>query len=141
LPIVSHQVTGYPKTPCVRPPPPPARPTAAVTETPALATAEDLFRALVDDDDVAPDERVLLRLVAEQGTLLHRIWQIEDKLAGRLDQVIDQPHLAVCVGRVLRDTVRIGNAVSRRVADALATASLLRGRRQLLHRAGVRNER
>ena len=101
------------------------------------ATTEQVLRDFVHGDDIAADEEVLLRLAADQEQLLQRLWRIENKLGARLEQALDDPRLAFCVTRVLRDCVRVSSAVHRRIASSLESASLLRGRRRLLHRVGV----
>ena len=140
LRAVATPARAVPSTPTPKPAVANDQPTSAIATTPASATANDLFRALVAGDDVAQDEEILLKLVSEEGELLQRLQVIERKLGAQLERALDSPKLSVAVARTLRDTVRISAAVHRRIAGSLETASLLRGRRRLLHRAGVRDD-
>ena len=96
---VARQPEASPETA----PSPPATerpPRPGVAAAAASPNAEALVQMLVGDDGAAPDEVVLLRLVGEEAELLHRLQVIERKLAARLEQALDSPHLALAVGRV-----------------------------------------
>lgn len=82
--------------------------------------------------DSGPDERLLHELVARQLPLVLQLHEIEEQLATRLGLVMDDPKLAVVVVRVLRETVAIASATSKRIQSTLTAASALRAQRRFL---------
>jgi hypothetical protein len=114
-----------------------ARPAPAAGPSAPGECAAEAFKALVGDDDAGADERVLLGMCSEEGTLLVKLYLIEHQLADKLVLALDSPKLAAALATMLRDVTRVDCAVTRRVAEVLKVANELRTRRILLQR-GVR---
>lgn len=94
---------------------------------------DDARRALdAAAPDAGPDEQLLHELVARQLPLVLQLHEIEEQLATRLGLVMDDPKLAVVVVRVLRETVAIASATSKRIQSTLTAASALRAQRRFL---------
>lgn len=99
-----------------------------------LAQRGDEARRALDAaaPDAGPDEQLLHELAARQLPLVLQLHEIEEQLATRLGLVMDDPKLAVVVVRVLRETVAIASATSKRVQSTLTAASALRAQRRFL---------
>jgi hypothetical protein len=82
--------------------------------------------------DTAPDERVLLDLVAAELPLAFELRRLETQLAARVGLLLENPTLAVAVAKVLRDVANLSGAVARRVQGSLGVAANLRAQRRLL---------
>lgn len=132
-----------PPDPAAPPEPPPAASPAATTaplRTRRLPIDEKLVsrgdaaqRAL---DEVCPggaaDERILHELVAKQLPIALMLHDLEEQLATRMLNLMDDPRLALAIAKVLRETAVMASAMSKRVQATLSTAASLRAQRRFL---------
>ncbi len=84
----------------------------------------------------APDEAILLRLVAHEVELLDELRKLERRLLRRVDEAMESPRDALGAAQLLREVVRTDGAIARKVREALLAASTLRARRLLLENGG-----
>jgi hypothetical protein len=89
--------------------------------------------------DAAADERVLVNMAANAFSTIITLTEVEEQLVGRMQHVVDSPHLMRALAGALRDVVASQNAISRRVRDSLSAAASLRVQRRFLEPRGGRN--
>ena len=87
-------------------------------------------------DEVCPggaaDERILHELVAKQLPIALMLHDLEEQLATRMMNLMDDPSLALAVVRVLRETSILASAATKRIQSTLSTASSLRAQHRFL---------
>jgi hypothetical protein len=87
-------------------------------------------------DEVCPgaaaDERILHELVAKQLPIALMLHDVEEQLALRMMNLMDDPGLALAVVKVLRETATLASAATKRVQSTLSTAASLRAQRRFL---------
>ncbi len=100
----------------------------------SLAAKGDQARRALDSasPEAAPDERILHELVAKQLPIVLLLHELEEQLAIRIKLSLDDPRLAFAVAKVLRETVMMASAMSKRVQGTLSTAASLRAQRRFL---------
>lgn len=82
--------------------------------------------------DAAADERILHELVAKQLPIALMLHELEEQLASRIMGVMDEPHLALAVSKVLHETCMLASAMTKRIQGTLSTAASLRAQRRFL---------
>jgi hypothetical protein len=84
------------------------------------------------DPHAGPEERLLHRLVVGELPVVAALERAQMQLAQALLGALDRPAHARALAGVLKTTVQISNAVTRRLQDALAATATLRAQRRLL---------
>lgn len=99
--------------------------------------AADALRVLLSQSPGAgASEGLLLEVAAHSATTFARLRDAEMKLAARLVELVaGDPRAALAVARTLKETVKIGTAVSSRAREMLAAASAMRLQREHFERS------
>lgn len=82
--------------------------------------------------DAAADERILHELVAKQLPIALMLHDIEEQLAMRILNLMDDPRLALAIAKVLHETSILASATTKRIQSTLSTAASLRAQRRFL---------
>lgn len=111
----------------------PSRARRLPIDTELVSRGEQARRAL---DDVCPaaaaDERILHELVAKQLPIALMLHELEEQLVARMLTLMDNPQLVLAVAKILRETVTMSSAMSKRIQAILSTAASLRAQRRFL---------
>jgi hypothetical protein len=95
-------------------------------------------------DEVCPaaaaDERILHELVAKQLPIALMLHDLEEQLVARMLTLMDNPQLVLAVAKILRETVTMSSAMSKRIQAILSTAASLRAQRRFLALQGRAQE-